>query len=120
MFTEGYINMHRKILNWEWYSDVNVYRVFTHLIYTANWTKQKWHGINIDRGQRVISIEHLADETNLSVQQVRTVLNKLRKTRRNNNQINKQILRYNYCKLWVLSINGRKINKQINKQETIK
>ena len=120
MFTEGYINMHRKILNWEWYSDVNVYRVFTHLIYTANWTKQKWHGINIDRGQRVISIEHLADETNLSVQQVRTVLNKLRKTRRNNNQINKQILRYNYSKLWVLSIKGRKINKQINKQETIK
>lgn len=99
MFTEGYINIHRKILNWEWYSDVNVYRVFTHLIYTANWTEQKWQGIKIERGQKVTSLEHLSNETNLSIQQVRTALKKLQKTRRNNNQINKQIYRCNRCEL---------------------
>ena len=36
MLTEGYVNIHRKIVEWEWYSDINVYRVFTHLIYTAS------------------------------------------------------------------------------------
>lgn len=91
MYIEGYVNIHRKILKWEWYTDVNVYRLFTHLIYTANWTEQKWQGIQIRRGQRAISLEHLANETGLSVQQVRTVLKKLQKTRRNNNEINKQI-----------------------------
>lgn len=91
MLTEGFVKFQRKIVNWEWYSDINVCRVFTHLIYTANWNEQKWQGITIHRGQRVTSLEHLADETNLSVQQVRTALKKLQKTRRNNNQANKQI-----------------------------
>ena len=96
MLTEGFVKFQRKIVNWEWYSDINVHRVFTHLIYTANWTEQKWQGTTIERGQRVTSFEHLADETNLSMQQVRTALKKLQKTRRNNNQVNKQIYCYNH------------------------
>jgi hypothetical protein len=85
MLTEGYVNIHRKIVEWEWYSDINVYRVFTHLIYTANWNEQEWHGMKIERGQKITSLKHLSNETYLSVQQVRTALNKLKKTRRNNN-----------------------------------
>lgn len=43
MYTEGFINLHRKILDWEWYDDINVFRVFTHLLLTVNWTPAKWH-----------------------------------------------------------------------------
>lgn len=96
MFTEGYINIFRKILDWEWYSDINTSRIFIHLLLTANWTEQKWQGIQIKRGQRVTSLEHLANETGLSIQQVRTALKKLQKTRRINNQNNKQIYSYNH------------------------
>ena len=96
MYTEGYIKMHRKILEWEWYEDINVYRLFTHLIFTANWTEQKWQGITIERGQRIISLGHLAKETGLSIQQVRTALKKLESTRRNNKQNNKQIYTHNH------------------------
>ncbi len=96
MYTEGFINLHRKILDWEWYDDNNVKIVFIHLLLTTNWTKAKWHGIEILPGQKITSIGNLASETNLSTQQVRTVLNKLEKTRRNNNQNNKQIYTYNH------------------------
>ena len=96
MFTEGYINIHRKILNWEWYSDINVYRVFTHLLFIANWKNTKWHGIDVSAGQVITSREHLAKQTGLTEQQVRTALKKLQKTRRNNHQNNQQIHSYNH------------------------
>ncbi len=80
MFTEGYINIHRKILNWEWYNDLNVYRLFMHLLLTVNWTSSIWHGTEIKPGQIITSVEHLSTETGLSKQQIRTALNKLQKT----------------------------------------
>lgn len=96
MFTEGFISLHRKILDWEWYDDINVFRLFTHLLLTANWTTAKWHGIEILPGQRITSRETLSKETGLSTQQVRTALKKLQETRRNNHKNNQQIYSYNY------------------------
>lgn len=80
MLTEGHIIIHRKIIDWEWYKNVNTYRVFTHLLYTANWYESEWHGQKIKRGQRVISIKHLSSEVGLTTQQTRTALNNLQKT----------------------------------------
>ena len=80
MFTEGYINIHRKILNWEWYSDINVYRVFTHLLFIANYRNTRWQDIDVNIGQVITSREQLAKQTGLTEQQVRTALNKLQKT----------------------------------------
>ena len=31
----GWIKLHRKITEWEWYSDANTFRVFMHLLLTA-------------------------------------------------------------------------------------
>jgi len=73
----NWIKLNRSILEWEWYDDVNVARVFIHLLLTANYEPKKWHGVQIDRGQRVISISGLAEETGLTVQQTRTALGKL-------------------------------------------
>lgn len=76
----GFITVYRKILDWEWYDDIPTYRLFTHLLYTVNWKEGEWHGIAIHRGQRIVSIQKLADETSLSVQQVRTALSHLEMT----------------------------------------
>lgn len=76
----GFITLHRKIVGWEWYSDVNVFRVFTHLILTANWEPKKWKGELISRGQKVISIQKLAQETGLTEQSVKTAIKKLKST----------------------------------------
>ena len=75
-----FIKLYEKITEWEWYDDVPTYRVFTHLLLTANWKDSKWHGIEIKRGQRLISFRGLADETNLSEQQVRTAIAHLKST----------------------------------------
>lgn len=77
---EGWIKIHRKLVEWEWYRDNNVKIVFLHLLLVANHTEQKWKGITIERGQKLTSIENLAKETNLTPQQVRTALNKLKST----------------------------------------
>lgn len=76
----GFITLHRKIVEWEWYSDANVFRVFTHLILTANWEPKKWQGILVERGQKITSIQHIAEETGLTPQSVRTAISKLKLT----------------------------------------
>ena len=76
----GFITLHRKIVDWEWYSDANVFRVFTHLILTANWVPKHWKGVPVNRGQKVTSIQHIAEETGLTQQCVRTAIKKLKLT----------------------------------------
>ena len=77
MLENGFIVLNRKILNWEWYDDVNVKILFLHLLLTVNYEDKNWRGITIKRGQRVTSISKLSAETKLSVKQIRTALNKL-------------------------------------------
>jgi hypothetical protein len=76
----GFIKLHRKITEWEWYSDINTFRIFLHLLLTANFEDKKWKGIDIARGQLITSLEKLAKSTSLSIQQVRTALEKLKST----------------------------------------
>ncbi len=76
----GFITLHRKITEWEWYDDVKTTRLFIHLLVTANWKDTKWHGVKILRGQRIISRDGLAKETHLSPQTVRTCLERLKST----------------------------------------
>lgn len=76
----GWIKLHRQILNWEWYADINVTRLFFHLLLIANHDDGHWKGEIIKRGQKITSINKLSLETGLSEQQVRTSLKKLQKT----------------------------------------
>jgi len=78
--TDGFIVLHRKMLDWEWYTEPNVFRLFVHLILKANYERKKWRGISINRGQFITSLQTLSDETGLSVSKVRTALNKLEMT----------------------------------------
>ena len=76
----GWIKLHRQLLNWEWYNDVNTTRVFLHLLIVANHKDNKWRGIDIKRGQRLTSISALASETNLSIKNIRTSIKRLKST----------------------------------------
>lgn len=77
---EGWIKVHRKLVDWEWYNDINVKVVFLHLLLTANHKEKQWKGQTILRGQKLTSIEHLADDVGLTIQQTRTTLKKLKST----------------------------------------
>ena len=50
------------------------------LLLTVNYEPQRWQGIAVERGQRVASLAKLADETGLTVKQVRTALEHLKRT----------------------------------------
>lgn len=77
---EGWIKVHRKLVDWEWYNDINVKVVFLHLLLTANHKEKQWKRQTILRGQKLTSIEHLADDVGLTIQQTRTALKKLKST----------------------------------------
>ena len=46
MLEGGFILLHRSILRWEWYGDLNTARLFIHLLLTVNYEPQRWQGIN--------------------------------------------------------------------------
>ena len=73
----GWIKLHRSILEWEWYDDINTTRVFIHLMLSANHKDNNWRGIEIKRGSKLTSFDKLSKETNLSVSKIRTSIKKL-------------------------------------------
>lgn len=76
----GWIKLHRQITDWEWYTDHNTFRVFLHLLLTANHKDKKFKGMDLKAGTIVTSRDLLAYATGLSVRQIRTSLDKLKTT----------------------------------------
>lgn len=76
----GYIKIHRKLTQWGWYQDHVVKDLFLHLILTANFKEQEWMGRTIRPGQVVTSYAHLARDLGFTVKQIRTALDKLKRT----------------------------------------
>lgn len=83
---QGWIKLHRKILDWEWYDNPVTKSVFIDLILQANHQDNSWHGQVIKKGSLVTSLKSIAQRNGLSNQQVRTALKNLEKT----GEINKQ------------------------------
>lgn len=77
---EGWICLHRKLLNWQWYTDTNVKVLFIHLLLKANYEDKVWKNIVIKRGQLVTSISKLAEETRQTIRQTRVAIDKLKMT----------------------------------------
>ena len=73
----GFIILHRSLLEWEWYNDVNTTRLFIHCLLKANYKTKQWRGITIDRGTFLTSTKSLVKETGLTTRQIRTSLLKL-------------------------------------------
>lgn len=73
----GFIKLYRSMLDWEWWDDINTFRLFVTILMMANWKDKKWHGKKIKRGSFWTSLQSLADASGLSVRQVRVSLDKL-------------------------------------------
>ena len=76
----GWIKIHRQIIDWEWFTDTTTFRVFLQLLLKANHKEKKYRGMVLKVGTIITSRDILAFETSLSVQQVRTALDKLKST----------------------------------------
>ena len=71
----GWIKLHRKITEWEWYSDANTFRVFMHLLLTANYEDKRWRNIDVKRGQIITGRMELAQTLRLSERQILSLIN---------------------------------------------
>ena len=78
--TSGWIKLHRKIKEWEWYKDSQVVHLFYHLIVSANDKDKKWKDFNIRRGEFVTSVRNISEETGIPVISVRRKLEILEKS----------------------------------------
>ena len=75
--SEGWIKLHRSIMDWEWFADAETLKLFLYLLLTANYEDRKWKDITIQRGQLVASLSGLASSLNMSVKKIRVRLNRL-------------------------------------------
>lgn len=57
----GWVKLHRKLLEWEWYQDAHMVHLLVHLLLTASHEERRYKGLTIKRGQVVTSIKELAE-----------------------------------------------------------
>ena len=75
-----FIKIDRNILDWGWYKDANTFRVFMHLLLTANIKPHMFMGVEIGRGEVATSLNSLAENLGISIRSVRTSLSHLETT----------------------------------------
>lgn len=106
----GFVQIPRNIFDWE-YADVPEYMaIYFFLFHKANYEDKRWHGITIHRGELVISLGNLSKSTGVSIQKVRTCLDKLESTQK--------ITRKTTNKYTLISVKDYVINTLNNKQIT--
>lgn len=76
----GYIKIHRKILEWGWYKEINTKILFIHMLLKANWRETNFKGTTVPRGSFVSSYPHLAEECDMTINELRTALKHLKST----------------------------------------
>ena len=82
MLVNGWICLHRKMQNWEWFkSNSDIFKVFVYLVFNANTGDKKWQAkYDVKRGQLITSLSTICSDTGLTIRAVRTVLSHLEKT----------------------------------------
>jgi hypothetical protein len=108
---EGWIKLHRKLVDWEWYHDSKMVHLLFHLIAIANHKEGKWKGIEIKRGQLITGLDVLKQQTGISTQSLRTCLERLKSTGEITNKSTNK-----YRVITILKYDSYQINENTNKQ----
>ena len=77
---EGWIKIHRKITDWEWWGKPEMIKLLILFICKANIEDKMWQGLLIKRGQFVSSLDALRVESGFSIQKIRTCLKRFENT----------------------------------------
>ena len=78
--SKGYVPLWRSFMNWEWYEDKNTCILYQYCYMRASHKDTSYKGQNIKRGSFITSLEKLAENTNLSIRNVRTAISHLKST----------------------------------------
>lgn len=80
MTNEGYIKLYRKMTKWGWYKDNNTKCVFLHLLFMACYEPCFYRNNYLEVGQIATTLKEISEGTGISVQSIRTSLNRLKST----------------------------------------
>ena len=115
----GWIKIHRKFLDWEWFNKSEAVHLFLFMLIKANHKSGKWQGVDIERGQFISSLGNISTATGISVQTIRTILKKLEKTSEIELKSTSQYTIVTICKYECYQDENETTNKPItNNQQT--
>ena len=77
---EGWIKLHRKLTDWEWYNDLPTFKLFMHLLLTVNYQPTRFKGDELEAGTLNTTLDVLAEGSGLTKKQVRRALANLEST----------------------------------------
>ena len=69
---EGFFKTFYSMLEWEWYKDKNTKCYFLHCLLKANWKDADFKGYKVPRGSFVSSLPKIAEDLDMTTQEVRT------------------------------------------------
>ena len=115
----GWIKIHRKFLDWEWFNKSEAVHLFIYLVMKANHKDGQWQGIDIKKGQFATSFGKISSDTGISLQMIRTLLKKFEKTNEINTQTTNKYTIITICKYECYQQESEQPNTQLtNKQQT--
>jgi hypothetical protein len=115
----GWIKIHRKFLDWEWFNKSEAVHLFMYLILKANHKDGQWQGIDVYKGQFITSYGKISVDTGISLQTIRTLLKKFEKTNEINIQTTNKYSVITICKYEDYQTENDITNNQLtNNQQT--
>jgi DNA-binding transcriptional MerR regulator len=115
----GWIKIHRKFLDWEWFNKSEAVHLFLYMLIKANHKDNKWQGNDVKRGQFISSLGNISNATGITIQQIRTILKKLEKTNEIVVKSTSQFTIVTICKYECYQDENEDTNKPItNNQQT--
>lgn len=115
----GWVKLHRQFKDWEWYNKSEMVHLFIHCLIKANFKDSSFQGIECKKGSFITSLKHLSDETNISIQTIRTCLKKLQLTKEIDVKSTNKLTQIIICNYDSYQQENEDINKQLtNNQQT--
>lgn len=120
---KGFIKVYRTMMSWEWWDDINTFRLFMTILISVNWQDKKWRGRKIPRGSMFTSINSLAKMSGLTVRQTRTTLNHLISTNEVTSKVTKDgrlisVVNYDFYQDYAEEPTNKSTNKRASKRQS--
>ena len=76
----GFVKVPNDLTKWAWYDDNNTLAVYVRVLLGAVWKDRIYQNVQLKRGQIATTIPQIAQQSKLTVQQKRTIINRLKST----------------------------------------
>lgn len=107
---EGWTKLHRKFLEWEWFSKPEMVQLFIYFLLKANYEPKQFQGISLGVGQLLTTNPQIQKDTGLTEQQVRTCVKRLISTDEITYQATGKKVLITICKYDSYQLSENKIN----------